>query len=66
MICPNCGGAGSAEHVICWMCRGTGDVSLPCVMCGEPAVEMDFNDALCAGCADRRRNEEDEEDEDVN
>lgn len=56
MICSKCGGSGSAEHVICRMCRGTGEVDAPCLDCGEPAVETIDGEPVCATCADKRRN----------
>lgn len=57
MKCPHCHGAGSAEHVRCLRCRGIGEVRLDCE-CGEPAVMIRNERALCEACAER----EDEDD----
>lgn len=60
MKCPVCHGVGSAEHVRCLRCRGTGEVTVDCCECGLPAVIVRNERALCAGCVDDEEKEDGE------
>ena len=61
MKCGNCNGAGSAEHVRCLTCKGTGEVKLECVKCGGVADTIRNERALCEEC-EKEEEQEDERD----
>ena len=51
MKCLTCNGAGSAEHVRCLACRGTGVSRLRCE-CGELAEVVRNERPVCRECAE--------------
>ena len=51
MKCIKCGGAGSAEHVRCLACHGTGESRDRCA-CGHLAITIHNERPLCRECAD--------------